>query len=381
MQFFQLQKKDKTTDARRGTVTTPHGSIESPFFMPVATTATIKTMSGVDLDDMGSPIVLSNTYHLYLRPGLEIMEAAGGLHKFMNWTKPILTDSGGYQAFSLDKKFSKTTDEGVKFRSHLDGSAHFFTAESVMDIQRVLGSDMVMPLDECSPHPCDHRKALRGLKRTTAWAKRSREHFHKTGMHERGQRLFAIVQGSSYPDLRKQSAEELVALDMDAYAIGGVSVGESVKEMFEALSYAIPYLPHDKPRYFMGIGLPDQIVKAVGMGIDMFDTCVPTRYGRHGTAFTNRGRIVVRNGAYAKDFTPIDDTCDCHVCKTYTRAYLRHLLNLNEITGVRLLSYHNVYFYIKLMERIKKAIDEDRYAAFEKEFLTTYGSELASASF
>jgi queuine tRNA-ribosyltransferase len=380
MQFFKLHKKDATTDARRGIVTTPHGSIESPFFMPVATTATIKTMSGVDLNDMGSPVVLSNTYHLYLRPGLEIMEAAGGLHKFMNWTKPILTDSGGYQAFSLDKKFSKTTDEGVKFRSHLDGSAHFFTAESVMDIQRVLGSDMVMPLDECSPHPCDHRKALRGLRRTTAWAKRSREHFHKTGMHERGQRLFAIVQGSSYPDLRKQSAEELVALDMDAYAIGGVSVGESVKEMFEALSYAIPYLPHDKPRYFMGIGLPDQIVKAVGMGIDMFDTCVPTRYGRHGTAFTNRGRIVVRNGAFAKDFTPIDDTCDCHVCKTYTRAYLRHLLNLNEITGVRLMSYHNVYFYIKLMERIRKAIDEDRYAAFEKDFLTTYGSELASAS-
>lgn len=376
MKFFQLIKKDASSDARRAVLTTPHGVIQSPFFMPVATTATIKTMSSTDLNDMNSQVVLSNTYHLYLRPGMEIIEAAGGLHKFMAWDRPILTDSGGYQAFSLDKKFSKTTDDGVQFRSHLDGSSHFFTPELVMDIQRVLGSDMVMPLDECSPHPCDHRKALRGLKRTTAWAKRTREYFHKTGMHERGQRLFAIVQGSSYQDLRKQSAEELVALDMDAYAIGGVSVGESVREMFEALGWAIPYLPHDKPRYFMGIGLPDQMVKAVGMGIDMFDTCVPTRYGRHGTAFTNRGRLTIRNSQYIKDFTPLDDTCDCHVCKTYTRAYIRHLLNLNEITGVRLMSYHNVHYYIRLMERIREAIDQDRYAAFEKEFLVTYGSEL-----
>ncbi len=377
MNFFQLHKKDATSDARRGTITTPHGVVQSPFFMPVATTATVKTMSSVDVNDIGAQIMLSNTYHLYLRPGMDVIAQAGGLHKFMNWNKPILTDSGGYQAFSLDKKFSKTTDEGVKFSSHLDGSKHFFTPELVMDIQRTLGSDMVMPLDECSPHPCDHKKALRGLKRTTAWAKRCREHFHKTGMHANGQRLFAIVQGSSYPDLRRQSAEELVALDMDAYAIGGVSVGESVTQMFEALGWAIPYLPHDKPRYFMGIGLPDQIVKAVGMGIDMFDTCVPTRYGRHGVAFTSKGRLTIRNGAFTKDFSPVDDTCDCHVCKNYTRAYIRHLLNLNEITGVRLMSYHNVHFYIRLMQRIRQAIDQDRYAAFEKEFLTAYGSELA----
>jgi queuine tRNA-ribosyltransferase len=375
--FFQLLKTDKNTAARRGLISTPHGQVPSPFFMPVATTATVKTMSSDDLNDIGSPIVLSNTYHLYLRPGLEIMEMAGGLHKFMNWKKPILTDSGGYQAFSLTK-FRKITDEGVKFRSHLDGSLHFFTPEKVMDIQRVLGSDMVMPLDECSPYPCEKKNALRGLKRTTTWAKACRKHFHETGMHANGQRLFAIVQGSTYEDLRRQSAEELVALDMDAYAVGGVSVGEGVKEMFLALGWTINYLPKDKPRYFMGIGLPDQIVKAVGMGIDMFDTCVPTRYGRHGVAFTANGRITISNAKFTKDFTPLDPTCDCHVCKNYTRAYLRHLLNLGEITGVRMLSYHNVYMYVKLMEKIRKAIDDDNYAQFQKNFLTTYGSELAN---
>ena len=374
--MYTLINKDSHTDARRGTVHTPHGDVPTPFFMPVATTATVKTMSSVDLHDMGSPIVLSNTYHLYLRPGLEIMKEAGGLHKFMNWSKPILTDSGGYQAFSLSKKFSKTTDEGVHFQSHIDGSKHLFTPELVMDIQNILGSDMVMPLDECSPHPCEYKNALKGLKRTTLWAKRCKDHFHSTGMHARGQRLFAIVQGSSYQDLRRRSAEELVNLDFDAYAIGGVSVGESVKEMFEALNWAVPFLPHHKPRYFMGIGLPDQIVRAVGLGIDMFDCSIPTRYGRHGSVFTKKGKIVVLNAQYTKDFSPLDPHCDCHVCKHYTRAYLRHLCNLREITGVRLLSYHNLYFYIKLMEKIRSAIENNQYAAFQKQFLTDYGSEL-----
>ena len=369
--FFQLLKKDRDTDARRGSITTPHGTVQSPFFMPVATTATVKTMSGVDLNDMGSQIVLSNTYHLYLRPGLDIMSAAGGLHKFMNWTKPVLTDSGGYQAFSLTK-FRKITDEGVKFRSHIDGSMHFFTPEKVMDIQRVLGSDIVMPLDECSPYPCERKKALQGLKRTSAWAKRCKEHFHKTGMHGAGRRLFAIVQGATYEDLRRQSALELMDIGFDAYAIGGVSVGETVTEMFEALSWTVGHLPADKPRYFMGIGLPDQMVRAVGMGIDMFDTCVPTRYGRHGSAFTSTGKLTIRNSEFKKDFRPLDEQCVCHVCTNYTRAYIRHLLNLNEITGVRLMSYHNVYFYIKLMERIRAAIDQDRYAAFQKEFFSNY---------
>ena len=365
--MYKLIHQDASTAARRGMVTTLHGTVESPFFMPVATTGTVKTMSGVDLHDMNSQIVLSNTYHLYLRPALEIIGHAGGLHKFMNWDKPILTDSGGYQAFSLTK-FRKITDEGVKFRSHIDGSMHFFTPEKVMDIQRALGSDMVMPLDECSPHPCDRK--------TTQWAKRCKDHFHKTGMHERGQRLFAIVQGSSYEDLRRQSAEELLKIDFDAYAIGGVSVGESVQEMFAALNWVIPFLPKDKPRYFMGIGLPDQIVRAVGLGIDMFDCSIPTRYGRHGSAFTNNGKLNISNSAFTKDLRPLDESCDCGVCKNYTRCYIRHLLNMNEITGARLMSYHNLHFYIKLMQRIRIAIENDNYGQFQKEFLTNYNSEL-----
>ncbi|MBI3602610.1 MAG: tRNA guanosine(34) transglycosylase Tgt [Candidatus Omnitrophica bacterium] len=375
--FFQLQKKDSNTNARRGMVHTTHGDVPSPFFMPVATTATVKTLSSIDLHEINSPIVLSNTYHLYLRPGLETMEAAGGLHQFMNWPKPILTDSGGYQAFSLTK-FRKITDEGVNFRSHIDGSMHFFTPQKVMDIQRLLGSDMVMSLDECSVYPCERKKAIRGLQRTTTWARRCKEHFYKTGMHERGQRLFAIVQGSTYEDLRRQSVQELLDTGFDAYAIGGVSVGESVHEMFEALSWVVGFLPEDKPRYLMGIGLPDQIVRAVGMGMDMFDTCVPTRYGRHGSAFTTKGKLVIRNNEFTQDFRPIDEQCDCMVCKNYTRAYIRHLLNLNEITGVRLMSYHNVYFYVRLMERIRAAIEADQYEDFQKQFLTDYGSELLS---
>ncbi len=373
--MFTLLSKDPNTDGRRGLITTPHGEVPSPFFMPVATTATVKTMSSLDVNDMGSPIVLSNTYHLYLRPGLDIMSHAGGLHKFMNWNKPILTDSGGYQAFSL-AKFRKITDEGVKFRSHIDGSMHMFTPEKVMDIQRVLGSDMVMPLDECSPYPCSYKQALSGLKRTTAWARRCKEHFHSTGMHAAGQRLFAIVQGATYEDLRRQSAEELLNIGFDAYAIGGVSVGETVKEMFEALGWVIPFLPHDKPRYFMGIGLPDQIVRAVGFGIDMFDCSIPTRYGRHGSAFTGRGKLNILNSEFTKDLRPLDEECDCLVCKNHTRCYIRHLLNMKEITGVRLMSYHNVHFYVRLMEKIRTAIDAGNYANFQRQFLTDYKSEL-----
>jgi queuine tRNA-ribosyltransferase len=376
--MFKLIHQDASTAARRGVITTPHGAVQSPFFMPVATTATVKTMSSVDLHDIQSQIVLSNAYHLYLRPRMDIMEHAGGLHKFMNWDKPILTDSGGYQAFSLTK-FRRITDEGVKFRSHIDGSMHFFTPEKVMDIQNILGADMVMPLDECSPHPCDRKEAIRGLNRTTQWAKRSKEHFHKTGMHEKGQRLFAIVQGSSYEDLRRQSAEELLQIGFDAYAIGGVSVGETVKEMFEVLNWVIPYLPADKPRYFMGIGLPDQVVRAVGLGVDMFDCSIPTRYGRHGSAFTNTGKLNIRNNEFTKDLRPLDENCDCEVCKNYSRCYIRHLLNMNEITGVRLMSYHNLYFYIKMMERIRAAIELDNYAQFQKEFLTDYKSELLNS--
>ena len=374
--FFTLLSKDKGTKARRGVIHTTHGDIQSPFFMPVGTRATVKTLSQEDLHAIGAQIELSNTYHLFLRPGLEIIGAAGGLHNFMSWQKPILTDSGGYQVFSLTD-WRKLSDEGVEFRSHLDGDKHFLTPERVMDIQAVLGSDMVMPLDECSPFPCPVADAAAAVRRTTQWLQRTHAYFHTSGMHAKGQRLFCIVQGSVYRDLRERSAAELTAIDTDGCAIGGVSVGEPVKEMFEALGWTVDLLPENKPRYFMGIGMPDQIVKAVGMGIDMFDTVVPTRYGRYGTCFTDKGPVVIRNGKYKADFTPLDPECSCHACKNYSRAYIRHLFNTSEVLGLRLAAYHNVHYYINLTRRIRAAIDAGDYAAFEKDFLARYGSPLA----
>lgn len=376
MAFYTLLKKDPRTKARRSVVHTAHGDIQAPFFMPVGTRATVKTLSQEDLHAIGAEIELSNTYHLFLRPGMEIIGAAGGLHKFMSWQKPILTDSGGYQVFSLTD-WRKLTDEGVEFRSHIDGLKHFLDPERVMDIQAVLGSDMVMPLDECSPYPCEKIDAAAAVRRTTEWMKRTKDHFHKTGMYNRGQRLFCIVQGSSYRDLREQSAKELTAIDTDGCAIGGVSVGEPVKEMFEVLGWTVDMLPEHKPRYFMGIGMPDQIVKAVSMGIDMFDTVVPTRYGRYGSCFTDKGLVVIRNGQFKADFGPLDPECDCHACKNYSRAYIRHLFNTSEVLGLRLAAYHNVHYYIKLMRRIREAIDVDRYEQFCADFLAKYNSELA----
>ena len=375
MSFFQLHKKDKNTDARLGTVTTAHGVTESPFFMPVGTRATVRTLSSEDLREMGVSIELSNAYHLYIRPGLDIIENAGGLHKFMNWDKPILTDSGGYQVFSLTK-LRKITDEGVRFQSHFDGKQHFLTPEEVMNIQKVLGSDMVMPLDECSPYPAKKDAAAAAVKRTTEWAQRSKDAFIQMKMREAGQFHFGIIQGSTYQDLREQSAAEILNIGFDGYAIGGVSVGETVKEMFETLDWVMPSMPPDAPRYFMGIGMPDQIVSAVGMGIDMFDTVIPTRYGRYGTAFTHQGKVNIHNGEFAKDLSPVDAQCDCLTCRKYTRSYIRHLFNVDEILGLRLLAYHNVYFYVKLMENIRRAIKEDRFWEFQRDFLMTYGSEL-----
>ena len=373
--FFALKKTDTKTKARLGVIRTPHGDIDSPFFMPVGTRATVRTLSSEDLQDIGASIELSNAYHLYIRPGLDVIGNAGGLHKFMNWNKPILTDSGGYQVFSLTK-LRKITDEGVRFQSHFDGKQHFLTPEEVMNIQKVLGSDMVMPLDECAPYPCERKLAQEALIRTTAWAKRSKEHFYKTGMQDRGQRLFGIVQGATYKDLRERSVRELLDIGFDGYAIGGVSVGEPVKDMFEALDSVMPHMPKDAPRYFMGIGMPDQIVKAVGMGIDMFDTVLPTRYGRYGTAFTSKGRVNIHNAEFTNDLSPVDDACDCVTCRNYTRSYIRHLFNVDEILGLRLLAYHNVYFYVKLMGRIREAIAQDHYEEFQKDFLTTYHSDL-----
>ena len=376
MTMFKLLKKDKSTKARRGIVTTAHGEVQSPFFMPVGTCGTVKSLTYQHLNEIGAQLELSNTYHLFLRPGMEVIEAAGGLHKFMNWNKPILTDSGGYQVFSL-AKLRKLSDDGVEFQSHIDGSTHFFTPEKVMEIEHTLGSDMIMPLDVCAPYPCDRDEAISSVKRTTMWAKRSRDYFLNNNMNEqKKQFLFAIVQGATYKDLREQSAQELLDIGFDAYAVGGVSVGEPVEEMFRALDYIMPFLPEDKPRYFMGIGLPDQIVKAVGEGIDMFDTCIPTRYGRHSSAFTRRGKIIIRNKCFEKDFGPIDEECDCMVCKNHTRSYLRHLMTLKELTGLTLVSYHNLHFYINLMKDIRSAIEEDRYEVFQREFLKKYGSNL-----
>ncbi len=373
--FYTFLKGSEGTSARRGVVHTAHGDIQAPFFMPVGTKATVKTLSQEDLRVIGSQVELSNTYHLFLRPGCDIIRKAGGLHKFMSWERPILTDSGGYQVFSLTD-WRKLSDHGVEFKSHLDGDKHMLTPESVMDIQSILGSDMVMPLDECSPHPCTWEDAEQAVRRTTLWLTRTKEHFDKTGMHARGQRLFCIIQGSGYRDLRERSARELLALDTDGCAIGGVSVGETVREMFEVLSWVMPLMPAHKPRYFMGIGMPDQIVKAVGMGVDMFDTVIPTRYGRYGTCFTDRGQIVIRNGQYKEDFGPLDPECECPTCKNYSRAYIRHLFNAGEVLGLRLAAYHNIYYYVNLLRRIREAIDQGCYAQFSAEFLAKYGSEL-----
>jgi len=375
--MFTLIKKDKNTKARSGKTLTAHGEIQSPFFMPVGTNGTVKSLTFEDLHQIESQLMLSNTYHLYLRPGLDVIEKAGGLHKWSGWNKPILTDSGGYQVFSLSK-LRKISDEGCKFQSHLDGSSHMFTPEKVMDIQRVIGSDIVMPLDECSPYPCDRKLAQQGVDRTTNWAKRTKDQFYKNKMNKK-QKVFGIIQGSTYQDLREQSAKEIMEIDFDGYAIGGVSVGETVKEMFDALNWVVPHLPNDKLRYFMGIGLPDQIVKAVGEGIDMFDTVIPTRFGRHGTALTSRGRMLMRNQEYIDDYKPIDENCSCLVCQKYNRSYIRHLCHQNEFSGLKLVSYHNLYFYINLMKEIREAIKEDQFEEFKNDFLSTYNSELAHA--
>lgn len=378
---FQLLKKDSSSKARSGLLKTAHGRLETPFFMPVGTNATVKGLGSDDLVQMGSPIVLSNTYHLFLRPGMEIIEQAGGLHGFMSWEAPILTDSGGYQVFSL-AKLRKISDEGVEFQSHIDGKRHFFSPELVMDIQRTLGSDMIMPLDECSPYPCGRELAEEAVERTALWARRSKGHFRKIqdGIEEdKRQLLFGISQGATFQDLRRESARQMVDIGFDGYAIGGVSVGEPVDIMFETVDWVEPLLPADKPRYLMGIGMPDQIVKAVGEGIDMFDTCIPTRYGRHGSVFTAQGRIILLNAEFAKDMGPVDEQCDCFVCQRYSRSYIRHLFKANEILGLRLLSYHNVYFYVQLLKKIRMAIKENRFVEFQKTFFETYGSQLQAS--
>lgn len=368
---FKILHQDASSPARLGLLATPSGDVQTPVFMPVGTNATVKAVFSEHLTEIDTEIILANTYHLYLRPGMEVIKQAGGLHAFMRWPKPILTDSGGFQVFSL-AKFRKIREDGVQFQSHIDGAHHFFTPEDIISIQRVLGSDVMMPLDECVGYPCSYDEAQEALRRTSRWARRAKDFFFKDGEPQNRQLLFGIAQGSSFPDLRRQSAEELVDIAFDGYAIGGVSVGEPVAVMFQALDWTIPYLPAASARYVMGIGTPDQIVSAIGYGVDMFDCCIPTRYGRYGTAFTRQGKIVVRNGAFAFSQEPLDKTCPCFVCRKYTRSYLRHLFNTHEILGLMLVSYHNVYFYLNIVREVREAIRNNQYLAYRDAFLKEY---------
>lgn len=364
---YELIKTCKQTGARLGRLHTPHGVIETPIFMPVGTQATVKAMTPEELKDIGSQIILSNTYHLYMRPGHDLIERAGGLHKFMNWDKPILTDSGGFQVFSLGP-LRKIKEEGVEFRSHLDGSKHFLSPEKATEIQNALGSDIIMAFDECAPYPADRQYVKNSLERTTRWLERCKA-AHK---YPERQALFGIVQGGMYKELREQSAREITAIDLPGYAIGGLSVGEPKEMMYEVLDYTVPLLPEDKPRYLMGVGSPDDLLEGVLRGIDMFDCVLPTRIARNGTAMTSQGKVVVRNASYAEDFTSLDPECDCYTCRNYTKAYLRHLIKCNEILGARLLTIHNLHFLLKLMENVRRAIKEDRLLDYKKDFFEKY---------
>lgn len=365
---YEWIKTCKQSGARLGRVHTPHGVIETPAFMPVGTQGTVKAMSPEELKAMDAHIILSNTYHLFLRPGHDIVREAGGLHRFMNWDRPILTDSGGFQVFSLSE-MRKITEEGVHFRSHLNGDKLFISPEVSVEIQNALGSDIMMAFDECPPYPADYDYVKQSLERTTRWAERC------LASHARphDQALFAIVQGGMYEDLRKQSAAELTSLDFPGYAIGGLSVGEPKALMYEVLDYTVPLLPTGKPRYLMGVGSPDALLEGAIRGIDMFDCVLPTRIARNGTTMTSQGRVVIRNSRFTRDYGPLDPECNCYTCQNYSRAYLRHLIKADEIFGVRLTTYHNLHFLLQLMREVRQAIREDRLLDFRDEFFEKYG--------
>ena len=369
---YELLHVCKQSGARHGVIHTPHGDIQTPIFMPVGTQATVKAMTTEELKEMvEAQIILSNTYHLFLRPGNKLVKEAGGLHKFMNWDRPILTDSGGFQVFSLGD-LRKIKEEGVDFRSHLDGSKKFISPEIAMEIQEDLGSDIMMAFDECCPYPSTYEYTKKSMERTTRWAARCKEAHKNT----ENQALFGIIQGGMYKDLREQSAREILALDLPGYAVGGLSVGEPKHLMYEVLDYTVPLMPEDKPRYLMGVGSPDDLIEGVIRGIDMFDCVLPTRIARNGTAMTSEGKVVVRNAKYARDFGPLDPNCDCYCCKNYTRAYIRHLVKANEILASRLITTHNLHFLLDLMKQVRQAIMEDRLLDFRVEFFKKYGYEL-----
>ena len=365
---FQVVKKSIGCGARLGRLQTSRGAIDTPAFMPVGTQATVKTLTPEEVRALGAEIILGNSYHLYLRPGVEVIAAAGGLHRFMHWEHPVLTDSGGFQVFSLSA-LRQVTDEGVWFRSHLDGSSHFLTPEQVMDVQRVLGSDIAMAFDECSPYPCSYEDAVTAVSRTTLWAERCLQ-----APHAPGQVVFGIVQGGVFPELRFRSADALTSMNFAGYAIGGLSVGEPKPMMYEILGSTVPLLPEDKPRYLMGVGSADCLWEGVRHGIDMFDCVLPTRVARNGTALTARGKVVIRNAEYALDFSPIEPGCCCYTCANFSRAYLRHLFKAEEILGHRLLTIHNLHFTMTLMKEIRKAILEDSFEIRHAEFKARYYS-------
>lgn len=365
---YRLIKKEKHTGARLGEIITPHGTFPTPIFMPVGTQATVKAMSPEELDKLGADIILSNTYHLWLRPGEDLVREAGGLHKFMNWHKGILTDSGGFQVFSL-AELRNITEEGVHFKNHLNGHQMFLSPEKAIHIENALGADIMMSFDECPPFFESYDYIKKSVERTSRWAERGL----KAHQNPETQALFGIVQGGGHKDLRQQSVRDLVAMDFPGYSIGGLSVGESKAEMNHVLDFTTPLLPENKPRYLMGVGSPDALIDGVIRGVDMFDCVLPTRIARNGTCMTSHGRLVVKNAQYEHDFTPIDDQCDCYACRNYTRAYVRHLLKVNETMGIRLTSYHNLYFLTHLMQKIRQAILDDNLLEFREDFFDQYG--------
>ena len=358
---FQVLKTDTRTRARLGRLFTPHGTVETPVFMDVGTLGTVKALEPRDLEELGTQVVLGNTYHLMLRPGAAVLAAAGGLHRFMGWDGPILTDSGGFQVFSL-ARMRKITEEGCRFNSHIDGHEFFLGPKESMEMQRVIGSDIAMVFDECLPYPCERDRAAKSVEQTLRWAQVSKDQ-----PHAEGQMVFGIVQGGVYDDIRRHCAEELVKIGFDGYAIGGVSVGEPEEFMYKAVDASVPYLPEDKPRYVMGLGVMHQMAECVARGIDMFDCVIPTRIARHGTAITRRGNVAIKAAKWAFDQGPVEEGCECYCCRNFTRSYVRHLLACDEILGLRLLTIHNVWALNRFMKEMRSAIEDGTFADWKEQ--------------
>ena len=365
---FSVHTQDSVTSARTGELELPHGKVKTPVFMPVGTLGSVKAASPEELENIGFDIILGNTYHLYLRPGDDLIKKAGGLHSFVNWDRNMLTDSGGFQVMSL-QQFRKITEEGIEFQSHIDGSSHFFSPERVMEIEHNLGADIIMVLDECAPYPCTKEYAKESAEMSVRWAKRCKIKHEQLGGE---QSLFGIVQGSIFDDLREENAKGLISIDFPGYAIGGLAVGENKEDMLRIVNLMDRILPKEKPRYLMGVGTPLDLLENIERGVDMFDCVMPTRHARNGQAFTRDGRLTVRNGKYKDDFRPIQDDCSCYACRNFSRAYIRHLINVKEILGVRLATLHNLTFYNTLIKEIREAINNGTYSEYKNNFIERY---------